>query len=149
MVDLETEQVVRRFEIPEDIVVRGNGLASITVDVDPSNCHNAYGYIPDLATYHLYVFRYPKYKSVPHNNFVQVQVGINLHEYLFIIACSKIVFGVSAITTLTSIHFKVCENTKNKNKNNTEMSVGFHFRGLQCGRTDLSVERRYFLNNAG
>lgn len=55
--DLESDRVIHRFEIPETIVQNGNGMASITVDVDPNNCQNAYGYIPDLAAYALYVFR--------------------------------------------------------------------------------------------
>lgn len=56
--DLERDRVVHRFEIPQSIVERGNGMASITVDVDPNNCQNAYGYIPDLAQYRFYVYRY-------------------------------------------------------------------------------------------
>lgn len=56
--DLERDTVVHRFEIPESIVQRGNGMASITVDVvNPSDCQNAYGYIPDLAAYRLHVYR--------------------------------------------------------------------------------------------
>lgn len=54
--DLETDTLIRRFEIPESIVMRGNGLASITVDVDPAHCDKAFGYIPDLATYHVYTY---------------------------------------------------------------------------------------------
>lgn len=57
VIDLETNFIVRRFEIPESIVQLGNGLASITVDVQDGNCLDAYAYIPDLATYRLYVYR--------------------------------------------------------------------------------------------
>lgn len=56
--DLERDVVVHRFEIPQSVVERGNGLASITVDVDANNCQNAYAYIPDLAQYRLYVYRF-------------------------------------------------------------------------------------------
>lgn len=56
IMDLETDTLIRRFEIPESIVMRGNGLASITVDVDPAHCDKAFGYIPDLATYHVYTY---------------------------------------------------------------------------------------------
>lgn len=56
--DLERDVVVHRFEIPQSVVERGNGLASITVDVDSNNCQNAYAYIPDLAQYRLYVYRF-------------------------------------------------------------------------------------------
>lgn len=56
IIDLETNQLITRVEVPESIVQRGNGMASITVDVDARNCQDAYGYIPDLAAYQLYVF---------------------------------------------------------------------------------------------
>lgn len=54
---MERNSLIRRFEIPQRIVERGSGLASITVDVQQSNCNNAYGYIPDLAAYRFYVYR--------------------------------------------------------------------------------------------
>lgn len=56
VMDPETDLVIRRFEIPESIVQMGNGLASITVDVDANNCDHAFAYIPDLAAYHLYTY---------------------------------------------------------------------------------------------
>lgn len=56
--DLERDVVIHRFEIPQSIVERGNGLASITVDVDPNNCQDAFGYLPDLANYRTFVYRY-------------------------------------------------------------------------------------------
>ena len=55
--NLATDELISRFEIPESIVARGNGLASITVDVDQNDCDNAYAYIPDLAAYRLYTYR--------------------------------------------------------------------------------------------
>lgn len=57
IIDMNTEQLVRRFEIPESIVQPGHGMASITVDVNKNNCNGAFAYIPDLLTYHLYVYR--------------------------------------------------------------------------------------------
>lgn len=57
IIDMNTEEVVRRFEIPESIVQPGIGMASVTVDVDRNNCNGAYAYIPDLLTYRLYVYR--------------------------------------------------------------------------------------------
>lgn len=57
VIDMNTEQMVRRFEIPESIVQPGHGMASVTVDVDKNNCNKAFAYIPDLLTYHLYVYR--------------------------------------------------------------------------------------------
>lgn len=56
VIDLESDELIRRFEIPESIVALGNGLASITVDVDRDHCNRAFAYIPDLATYHLYTY---------------------------------------------------------------------------------------------
>lgn len=56
VIDLETDQLIRRFEIPESIVRLGNGLASITVDVDHDQCSKAFAYIPDLAAYRLYTY---------------------------------------------------------------------------------------------
>jgi len=56
--NLENDQFVSRFELPESIVQRGNGLASITVDVNPAHCDNAYAYIPDLSNYRLYVYSF-------------------------------------------------------------------------------------------
>lgn len=56
VIDLETDELLRRFEIPASIVERGNGMASITVDVDANQCNKAFGYIPDLAAYRLYTY---------------------------------------------------------------------------------------------
>lgn len=56
--DLEKDEVLHRFEIPENIFVQGvRGMASITIDVHSNDCQNAYGYLPDLDTYNIYVYR--------------------------------------------------------------------------------------------
>lgn len=56
--DLESEKVLHRFEIPKSIFVQGvRGMASITIDVDANDCQNAYGYLPDLDTFNVYVYR--------------------------------------------------------------------------------------------
>lgn len=55
--DLEKNVVIRRFEIPESIVQSGNGLASVTIDVQRNACDDAFAYIPDLAAYRLHVYR--------------------------------------------------------------------------------------------
>lgn len=49
-------KTIHRFEFPADIQSLGNGIPSITVDVDASDCSNAFAYIPDLRYYKLYVF---------------------------------------------------------------------------------------------
>lgn len=56
IVDLATNRRVHRFELPESLVARGNGLASITVDVTETRCDRAFAYMPDLANNRLYVF---------------------------------------------------------------------------------------------
>ncbi|XP_017031202.1 L-dopachrome tautomerase yellow-f2-like [Drosophila kikkawai] len=56
IVDLATDRVVKRFDIPESIAETGRGLASITIDVQPGECGNAYAYIPDLVYRRLYVY---------------------------------------------------------------------------------------------
>lgn len=54
--DLANDTLLHRFEIDASIVERGNGLASITVNVDAEHCDKAFAYIPDLANYRLYTF---------------------------------------------------------------------------------------------
>ncbi|XP_063709031.1 L-dopachrome tautomerase yellow-f2-like [Culicoides brevitarsis] len=52
----ETGARIHRFEFPAQIQNAGNGVPSITVDVDPRDCENAFAYIPDLRYYKLYVY---------------------------------------------------------------------------------------------
>lgn len=54
--DPETGARLNRFEFPAEIQSLGNGVPSITVDVDPRDCSNAFAYIPDLRYYKLYVY---------------------------------------------------------------------------------------------
>uniref|UniRef100_A0A336M1H6 CSON010294 protein n=1 Tax=Culicoides sonorensis TaxID=179676 RepID=A0A336M1H6_CULSO len=56
IVDPETGQTLHRFEFPAEIQSLGNGIPSITVDIDPSDCNKAFAYIPDLRYYKLYVY---------------------------------------------------------------------------------------------
>lgn len=71
VVDLETNEQLMRFLVPETIVERGNGMASITVDVDANNCQDAYAYIPDLANYRIHVYSLSQNRiwSFSHNFF--------------------------------------------------------------------------------
>lgn len=57
VIDLSNNRVLHRYEIPENIVDTGRGLASITVDVFERACNEAFAYIPDLVNRQLYVFR--------------------------------------------------------------------------------------------
>lgn len=56
ILDLTTGQRLHRFEIPLTSVARGNGLVSITVDVQPGACDSAFAYLPDIFNYRLHVF---------------------------------------------------------------------------------------------
>uniref|UniRef100_A0A1A9WS38 Bee-milk protein n=1 Tax=Glossina brevipalpis TaxID=37001 RepID=A0A1A9WS38_9MUSC len=56
IIDLNTDRVIRRFDIPETIVEQGHGLASITVDTD-KGCDQTFAYIPDLVYNQIYVYR--------------------------------------------------------------------------------------------
>ncbi|EDW42379.1 L-dopachrome tautomerase yellow-f2 [Drosophila sechellia] len=71
VVDLATDQVLKRFDIPESIAETGRGLASITVDVKAGQCGDAYAYIPDLVYRRLYVYhlRNDRIWSFEHNYF--------------------------------------------------------------------------------
>lgn len=51
--DLNTDTLIRRFDIPLDTT----GIASITIDVDPDKCDEAYAYLPDWILQTLYVYR--------------------------------------------------------------------------------------------
>lgn len=71
IIDLETDQVIKRFEIPTSVITDGHGIASITPDVMSSHCNDAYAYLPDLANYrlHVYSFRQNRFWSFKHNHF--------------------------------------------------------------------------------
>lgn len=54
--DLNTDRLIHRFEVPESIVDTGRGLASIAVDVTGKQCGHAYAYIPDLVKCRMHVY---------------------------------------------------------------------------------------------
>lgn len=53
-IDLKTDSLIGRFEIPASIVPTGGGLAAITLDDD--DCANTFAYIPDWMNNALLVF---------------------------------------------------------------------------------------------
>lgn len=70
MIDLTTDTVLNRYEIPERIASSGSGLASITVDV--IDCENqTFAYLPDLVNSQIIVFNLEQNHSyrVTHNFF--------------------------------------------------------------------------------
>lgn len=80
IIDLKNNKRIHRFEIPESIVATGNGLASISVDVDSSTCDKAFGYIPDLINKALYVYSLEENRiwSFNHNFFQSDPIYANL-----------------------------------------------------------------------
>ncbi|XP_023294204.2 L-dopachrome tautomerase yellow-f2-like isoform X1 [Lucilia cuprina] len=70
IIDLRTDKVIRRFEIPASVAAEGRGLASITPDTD-KGCDKTFAYIPDLVSNQLYVYSYELNKmwSFEHNYF--------------------------------------------------------------------------------
>lgn len=58
VIDLNTNQQIRRFEIPESVAVLGDGFISITVDVDANACDKAFAYLPNLRTYTISVYSF-------------------------------------------------------------------------------------------
>lgn len=55
IIDLLTDNVIRRYEIPATMIASGNGLSSITVDVN--TCDDTYAYINDLFSFSMVVYR--------------------------------------------------------------------------------------------
>lgn len=58
MIDLNTDKVIRRFEIPETLVDVGHGMISLAIDVEKDKCDEAFAYIPDYLKQKIYVYRY-------------------------------------------------------------------------------------------
>lgn len=56
--DLNTDTLLHRYLLRSEDMVNDNpvGFASVTVDVDASDCANAFAYLPDLATYGVVVY---------------------------------------------------------------------------------------------
>lgn len=63
--DLNTDTLVRRFEIPmANVRNAGHGLASATIDIDYDRCDDAFAYLPDLINYRLHVYRYDRNRTI-------------------------------------------------------------------------------------
>ncbi|XP_068152404.1 LOW QUALITY PROTEIN: L-dopachrome tautomerase yellow-f2-like [Drosophila tropicalis] len=72
IVDLKTDRVIKRFDIPETIAETGRGLASLTIDIENKrDCSAAFAYIPDLVYRRLYVYSLAQNRmwSFEHNYF--------------------------------------------------------------------------------
>ncbi|KAJ8916781.1 hypothetical protein NQ315_005786 [Exocentrus adspersus] len=71
IMDLQTDQIIRQYPIPEDQLRPTTGLASITLDVEKPDCEDSFAYLPDLGGYGLIVYSYRENRSwrVSHNYF--------------------------------------------------------------------------------
>ncbi|KAG4068821.1 hypothetical protein HA402_004969 [Bradysia odoriphaga] len=65
LIDLKTDKRIRRFEIPESIVMEGHGMISIRVDVEKDKCDDAYAYISDYLKEKIYVYSYKTNRMWP------------------------------------------------------------------------------------
>ena len=54
IMDLKTNKLINRYEIPSAVVDNGFGLASLVIDV--IDCSRSFAYIPDLQNYRLIVY---------------------------------------------------------------------------------------------
>lgn len=68
---MNTDTVIRRYEIPESVIEDGSGLVNIAIDVDPNDCADAFLYIPDLVSYRIVVYSFKENRawSFYHNYF--------------------------------------------------------------------------------
>lgn len=71
IIDLLTNQIIRRYEFKPTDTRPATNLASLVVDVEPHSCENAYAYIPDLGGFGLVVYSFAENDSwrVNHNYF--------------------------------------------------------------------------------
>jgi dopachrome tautomerase len=79
VIDLNTDKILKRYEIPSHVTRDGLGLASITIDVIDCS-HSTYAYIPDLAYSKILIYNFERNAaySMSHNFF-----HMNPHECEF------------------------------------------------------------------
>lgn len=70
MIDLKSDTILKRYEIPLNIVHDGLGLASITIDVIDCDVQT-FAYIPDLMNSKILIYNFEKNHaySMQHNFF--------------------------------------------------------------------------------
>lgn len=69
MIDLASDTILKRYEIPEHVTSNGLGLASITIDV--IDCEHTFAYVPDLMYSKIVIYNFEENKaySMQHNFF--------------------------------------------------------------------------------
>lgn len=81
VIDLQTDQIIHRYDIPESVIKPATTLASITIDVTKENCGDAYAYFPDLAGFGVTVYSLKENHSwrVNHNYFFLESLNGEFH----------------------------------------------------------------------
>ncbi|KAL1494154.1 hypothetical protein ABEB36_009798 [Hypothenemus hampei] len=71
IINLKNDEIIHRYNLPEDVLTPATVLASLTVDTPKGSCRDAYAYFPDLAGYGLIVYSLRENQSwrVNHNHF--------------------------------------------------------------------------------
>lgn len=71
IINLNDDSLVRRFEIPVNLVETGRGLVTLTVDDPNGTCQNSFAYITDWLTSNLIVYSLSQNRAwvVDHNYF--------------------------------------------------------------------------------
>ncbi|XP_066153350.1 L-dopachrome tautomerase yellow-f2-like [Euwallacea fornicatus] len=71
IINLQNDQILHRFTLPENVLTPATVLASLTVDTPKGSCGDAFAYFPDLAGYGLIVFSLRENRAwrVTHNYF--------------------------------------------------------------------------------
>lgn len=64
IIDLKTDRIIHRFELPESVNPPNAPIASITVDLINNRCDEAFAYMPDLTTFAVVVYRYFEFLHV-------------------------------------------------------------------------------------
>ncbi|KAL0858540.1 hypothetical protein ABMA27_012395 [Loxostege sticticalis] len=98
--DLKTNQEILRHELDPSIIVNERtsaGLTSITVDVHPKACEDAYAYINDLATEGLVVFSLKDKKSwrLNHQSFRHDEEAMNFTAAGHVITWRDGIFSIA------------------------------------------------------
>lgn len=56
VIDLKTDERIRRYELPAPLSERPEGMVTITIDVDENDCANTFAYIPNMRARRIIVY---------------------------------------------------------------------------------------------
>lgn len=87
IIDLETNEKIRRFEFPLDMQASPDGFMGVTIDVDPLHCDKAFAYMPNMRTFRINIYSFEQNKawSTRHNFFYidPLSGDLNIAGYTF------------------------------------------------------------------